>query len=72
MQSEVVFSHSVKLITKLVDLQQNMQEIRSGLSNFQLYISRIISKVLESEDDVEVHIFIMSPVYNSQLVMSLG
>lgn len=54
MQSEVIFSHSVKLIGKLLQLQEKVPDLRAALSNLQLQISKSVADVLESEEDVEV------------------
>ncbi len=55
MQSEVMFSHSVKLLGKLLQLQEKIPSLRPNLSNLQLQISATVSEVLESnDDDVEV------------------
>ena len=54
MQREVLFSHCVKITGKLLMLQDDIPTLRPSLSNFQLQLSKNISDVLKSEDDVKV------------------
>ncbi len=54
MQCEVIFSHSVKLIGKLIQLKKGIARLGANLSNVQLQLSKTISEVLESKEDVEV------------------
>lgn len=65
MQSEVTFSHSVKLTAKLLQLQEKFPMLRPNLSNFQLQMSKSISDVLESENDVAVRWVLLSTVGGS-------
>lgn len=54
MQCEIIFSHSVKLIGKLLKLQDKVLPLRPCLSNLQLQLSRSVANTLESKEDVEV------------------
>jgi hypothetical protein len=59
MQGEVIFSHTVKLMGKLLQLQEEVPMLRPNLTNFQLQLSKSISDVLESQDDIEVGVAIV-------------
>ena len=54
MQSEVIISHSVKLMGKLLQLQETHPTLRPSLSKFQLHLSKRISAVLELTENKEV------------------
>lgn len=54
MQSEVIFSHSVKLLGKLLQLQGEIPSLRPNLTNLQLQISAKVTEVLELKEDIDV------------------